>query len=135
MEKIVIYGKGGIGKSTVASNLSLVYALQGKKVLQIGCDPKHDSTLRILNGIKIKTVMDALHEDQDIELNKVLKTGVYEIDCLEAGGPPPGVGCAGRGITRMFEFFEEQSVLNKKNMTQLYLMFWVMLFAGDLPRH
>jgi len=54
MKKIAIYGKGGIGKSTVTSNLSAALAVSGYKVMQIGCDPKADSGLftELCNWIK-----------------------------------------------------------------------------------
>ena len=45
--KLATYGKGGIGKSMVSCNLSVGLAQRGRKVLQIGCDPKHDSTFTL----------------------------------------------------------------------------------------
>src|SRR3990167_2374396 len=101
INKIVLYGKGGIGKSTIASNLSMVFAKNNLRVLQIGCDPKHDSTIWLLNGKKIKTVMELASEKnvKDITKSDIITKGIKNIDCIECGGPKPGVGCAGRGIS------------------------------------
>lgn len=106
--EIALYGKGGIGKSTISANLSAALAASGRKVLQIGCDPKHDSTRLLLGGRKIPTVLDYLR-DTPKELastENVLIEGYLGIGCIEAGGPKPGVGCAGRGIISAFEFLE-----------------------------
>jgi len=56
-----VYGKGGIGKSTTSSNLSAAFSKLGRRVLQIGCDPKHDSTFT-LTGRLVPTVIDTLKE-------------------------------------------------------------------------
>ncbi|WDV48125.1 nitrogenase iron protein NifH [Clostridiaceae bacterium M8S5] len=113
MKKIAIYGKGGIGKSTTVSNLSASIASMGLVVMQVGCDPKADSTRNLNGGENIPTVLDMLREKGDISLEDVLiksSTGVY---CIEAGGPVPGVGCAGRGIITAFEKMEELNVFEK----------------------
>ena len=60
MIKIAIYGKGGIGKSTTASNIAVAFAEQGMKVMQIGCDPKADSTVNLRGGKKIPTVLELI---------------------------------------------------------------------------
>ena len=106
--KIAIYGKGGIGKSTIAANLSAALALQGKKVLQIGCDPKHDSTRLLLNGQRMVTALDYMKTTPVPlqRLDRVLYRGYCGIACAEAGGPEPGVGCAGRGILSTFALFQ-----------------------------
>ena len=94
---IAIYGKGGIGKSTISSNVSVNLSLQGKKVLQIGCDPKHDSTLLLQKSrIEPKTVIEYLQKECSLE--EILTTGKHGVSCVEIGGPQPGLGCAGRGI-------------------------------------
>jgi nitrogenase iron protein NifH len=101
--RIAIYGKGGIGKSTVAANLSASLAAQGKRVLQIGCDPKHDSTRLLLGNSHCRNVLEALRENSDsIRLEEVLHRSPWGVDCVEVGGPVPGVGCAGRGILSAF---------------------------------
>lgn len=114
MEKLVIYGKGGIGKSTIASNLSVIFAQSGKRVLHVGCDPKHDSTIRILDGKKIETVMDKVYANSE-NISDLITKGIHDIDCIECGGPPPGVGCGGRGVSRMFEILEDEQILEKGN--------------------
>ncbi|MDO4621738.1 MAG: nitrogenase component 1 [Eubacteriales bacterium] len=106
--EIAVYGKGGIGKSTISANVTTALAKQGVRVLQIGCDPKHDSTRLLMHGKEIQTVLDYLkdHDKHQGKLEEVLYTGAYGIGCVEAGGPKPGVGCAGRGIISAFEFLE-----------------------------
>ena len=100
MQRVVFYGKGGIGKSTISSNISAVVALDGQKILHVGCDPKHDSTVSLMGGQMIQTVLDAGLTSQATaeDLVHVSTTGVH---CVEAGGPQAGVGCAGRGISRL----------------------------------
>lgn len=110
-QKIVIYGKGGIGKSTIASHLSYVYAEQGLKVLHVGCDPKHDSSMRIRKEQKIKTVMDLKTKNLPLSIENIIIRGRLGIDCVECGGPRAGVGCAGLGISLMFDLFEELNLL------------------------
>ena len=108
--KVAIYGKGGIGKSTIASNVSACCALQGKKILQIGCDPKHDSTILVSNG-EYPTVLDMLRNNFSLTEKDVIHKGKYGISCIEIGGPTPGVGCAGRGIIRGIEIVEKLGIL------------------------
>ena len=105
MFQIAVYGKGGIGKSTIAANLSASLALRGKRVLQVGCDPKHDSTSLLVHGRAQRTVLDYLRETSpvDYRIEDVLLSGYAGVGCVEAGGPQPGVGCAGRGIISTFE--------------------------------
>jgi nitrogenase iron protein NifH len=99
LRQVAIYGKGGIGKSTTTQNLTAGLTELGKHVLVVGCDPKADSTRLLLGGLAQKTVLDTLRDEgEDIELDKVLKTGFGNTKCVESGGPEPGVGCAGRGI-------------------------------------
>ena len=109
MLKVAIYGKGGIGKSTVTSNLAAAFASMGKKVIQIGCDPKSDSVKNLMGGKKIPTVLDSLRSGNDVELDDIVFKGFGNVMCVEAGGPTPGIGCAGRGIITAFEKLEELS--------------------------
>jgi nitrogenase iron protein NifH len=109
MIKIAIYGKGGIGKSTITSNLSAAFAMLGKKVIQIGCDPKADSTINLLGGESLMPVMNYMREfDMDPEkIEDISKVGFGGVLCIETGGPTPGLGCAGRGIINTFNLLEE----------------------------
>ena len=111
-KEIAIYGKGGIGKSTVCANLSVALAQAGLRVLQIGCDPKHDSTRLLTGGRSLPTVLDYLRDApaDRTRAEDILGTGTLGIGCIEAGGPKPGVGCAGRGIISAFEFLERDRV-------------------------
>ena len=110
--ELAVYGKGGIGKSTVSANLSAALAGAGQRVLQIGCDPKHDSTRLLMHGELIPTVLDYLRTVPAAEarVEAVLRRGAFGVGCIEAGGPQPGVGCAGRGIITAFEFLERHRV-------------------------
>ena len=108
MKEIAVYGKGGIGKSTLTSNLSAALAKAGKRVLQIGCDPKHDSTRLLMHGERITTVLDYIRDTAmlDQKPDDILFNGFSGTGCIEAGGPKPGVGCAGRGIITAFELLD-----------------------------
>lgn len=108
MRKIAIYGKGGIGKSTTTSNLSAALALKGYRVMQIGCDPKSDSTKNLMGGRRIPTVLNQLKlKGDELQLEDIVFEGFGGVLCVEAGGPTPGIGCAGRGIISAFEKLAE----------------------------
>ena len=108
MRKIAIYGKGGIGKSTTTSNLSAALALKGYKVMQVGCDPKSDSTKNLMEGKRIPTVLEQLKaKGEALKLEDIVFEGFGGVLCVEAGGPTPGIGCAGRGIISAFEKLAE----------------------------
>lgn len=108
MKKYAVYGKGGIGKSTITSSLSAAIAGMGYKVMQIGCDPKADSTSILLGGETVTSVMSYLNENEESpELQDIVKQGYNGVYCVEAGGPTPGIGCAGRGIIATFNLLEE----------------------------
>ena len=130
MIKIAIYGKGGIGKSTTVSNVSAALADMGYKVMQIGCDPKADSTSSLYSGSEIRTkteaagkggllskysggglptVLDLVRERKnDFTLDDMVCEGYGGVICVEAGGPTPGLGCAGRGIIAALEKLREK---------------------------
>lgn len=109
MLKIAIYGKGGIGKSTVTGNLSAAFAALGKRVIQIGCDPKADSCINLLGGKPLRPVMNYMREqDSDPEqISEISRVGFGGVLCIETGGPTPGLGCAGRGIIATFNLLED----------------------------
>lgn len=108
MVTIAVYGKGGIGKSTTASNLAAALAEKGLTVLQIGCDPKSDSTCLLTNGEPIPTVLDLIRSGKEkIALSDIVHRGWHGVLCVESGGPTPGIGCAGRGIITAFEKLDE----------------------------
>ena len=102
MRRIAIYGKGGIGKSTTSSNISAALAESGLKVMQIGCDPKADSTTMLM-GRRIPTVLETIRDNPDRTLNDMVHEGSNGVLCVECGGPRPGTGCAGRGIIAAFQ--------------------------------
>lgn len=107
MLKIAVYGKGGIGKSTTVSNIASAFADMGLKVMQVGCDPKADSTRGHLGGRRIPTILDTLREGKrDVSLQDLVYEGECGVLCAEAGGPTPGRGCAGKGIVTAFEQLE-----------------------------
>lgn len=109
MIKIAVYGKGGIGKSTTVSNLSAALSDMGYKVMQIGCDPKADSTVSLHGKGKITTVLDLVRtKKNDFTLEDMVTVGYGGVICVEAGGPTPGLGCAGRGIIAALEKLAEK---------------------------
>jgi len=114
MKQIAIYGKGGIGKSTISSNLSMALRENGLKVMQVGCDPKRDSTRSLTGGRLIPTVLETyrqrlrLGQDQyTISLEDIVFQGPGGVYCVESGGPEPGVGCAGRGVLTAIQILRD----------------------------
>lgn len=109
MIKLAVYGKGGIGKSTTVSNLSAALSDMGCKVMQIGCDPKADSTSSLHGKKKVTTVLELVRtKKNDFTLEDMVTEGYGGVICVEAGGPTPGVGCAGRGIIAALEKLAEK---------------------------
>lgn len=101
-KRIAIYGKGGIGKSTIVSNIAAAYA-EDREVLVIGCDPKADTT-RTLVGSRIPTILDLVRAKKDVSADEIIFDGYNGVRCVESGGPEPGVGCAGRGVIVAMKF-------------------------------
>lgn len=97
-KRIAIYGKGGIGKSSTASNVAAACADEGHRVMIIGCDPKSDSSITLLGGRRIPTILNLMRSGLDITEEDVIFEGYNGVKCVEVGGPEPGIGCAGRGI-------------------------------------
>ena len=112
MKRICVYGKGGIGKSTTVCNLAAAMAQAGKRVAVVGCDPKADST-RCLMGRRIPTVLDQLKTGVPGEIAFTDSRGIR---CIEAGGPEPGTGCAGRGIIVAMEEIRTRNLLEDRDV-------------------
>lgn len=109
-----IYGKGGIGKSTTSSNLSVAFSKIGKRVLQIGCDPKHDSTFTLTKSL-IPTVIDVLEgvdfHPEELRVEDFVFEGYNGVKCVEAGGPPAGTGCGGYVVGQTVKLLKEHHLL------------------------
>jgi light-independent protochlorophyllide reductase subunit L len=110
-----VYGKGGIGKSTTSSNLSVAFAKLGKRVLQIGCDPKHDSTFTLTKSL-IPTVIDVLQgvdfHAEELRTEDFVFEGYAGVMCVEAGGPPAGTGCGGYVVGQTVKLLKEHHLLD-----------------------
>ncbi len=109
-----IYGKGGIGKSTTSSNLSVAFSKLGKRVLQIGCDPKHDSTFTLTKKL-MPTVIDVLESvdfhAEELQIEDFVFEGYNGVMCVEAGGPPAGTGCGGYVVGQTVKLLKEHHLL------------------------
>jgi nitrogenase iron protein NifH len=116
VKQIAIYGKGGIGKSTTTSNISAALVEAGYKVLQFGCDPKSDSTNTLRDGKYIPTVLDLLRKNPKVDAHDAIFQGFHGVYCVEAGGPAPGVGCAGRGIITAIELLKQQNIFEELDL-------------------
>lgn len=114
MLQIAFYGKGGIGKSTTVSNVSAALQEMNRRVLQVGCDPKADSSRPFWEGNRPPTVINLLKQDRgrDPKMSQYLHVSQTGVEYIEVGGPEPGVGCAGRGILKMFEIIEDAGILD-----------------------
>lgn len=116
IKQIAVYGKGGIGKSTTTSNISAALSKEGFKVMQFGCDPKSDSTNTLRGGKYIPTVLDTLREKSSVKAEEVVFEGFNGVYCVEAGGPAPGVGCAGRGIITAVQLLKQLKVFEELDL-------------------
>jgi light-independent protochlorophyllide reductase subunit L len=109
-----VYGKGGIGKSTTSSNLSVAFSKLGKRVLQIGCDPKHDSTFTLTKRL-VPTVIDVLEtvdfHAEELQIEDFVYEGYNGVMCVEAGGPPAGTGCGGYVVGQTVKLLKEHHLL------------------------
>ncbi len=109
-----VYGKGGIGKSTTSSNLSVAFSKMGKRVLQIGCDPKHDSTFTLTKCL-MPTVIDVLAQNdfhtEEVRPEDFVYEGYNGVMCVEAGGPPAGTGCGGYVVGQTVKLLKEHHLL------------------------
>jgi nitrogenase iron protein NifH len=126
-KQIAIYGKGGIGKSTTTSNISAALVDAGYKVMQFGCDPKSDSTNTLRGGEYIPSVLDLLRENSRVDAHDAVFQGFGGVYCVEAGGPQPGVGCAGRGIITAVQLLKQQDIFEELDLD--YVIFDVL---GDV---
>jgi len=123
MRQIAIYGKGGIGKSTISANLCMALREQGLKVMQVGCDPKRDSTRSLTQGRLIPTVLETYREhlrmgrdEYAIKLEDIVFEGSRGIYCVESGGPEPGIGCAGRGVLTAINILRDLKAFDTYNV-------------------
>ncbi len=114
-----VYGKGGIGKSTTSSNLSVAFSKIGKRVLQIGCDPKHDSTFTLTKSL-IPTVIDVLEgvnfHSEELRPEDFVFEGYNGVMCVEAGGPPAGTGCGGYVVGQTVKLLKEHHLLDETDV-------------------
>ena len=110
-----VYGKGGIGKSTTSSNLSAAFSKLGKRVLQIGCDPKHDSTFTLTKRL-VPTVIDVLESvdfhPEELQVDDFVYEGYNGVMCVEAGGPPAGTGCGGYVVGQTVKLLKQHHLLD-----------------------
>ena len=126
IRQLAFYGKGGIGKSTIASNLAAAYAERGLNTMMIGCDPKSDCTKNLRGEVEIPTILDVsrdkgierlrleeLVEGKKIRLDEVIYKGYNGVYCAECGGPRPGFGCAGRGVIVAIDLLKQLKVFEE----------------------
>lgn len=113
MERLVLFGKGGSGKTTVASNLSTIYRHEGRRVLHVGCDPKRDSLFTLVDELPRVAALDLLlDEERDVFAADLLIPGRLGMDCVDTGGLQVGLGCGGRGVMLVVEAIRKRGLLD-----------------------
>lgn len=120
IRKVAMYGKGGIGKTTVSANVSAALSYMGEKVMQVGCDPKRDSIATLCGGELMQTLLDHLRQQGSIteeNIKDVIHIGFNQIHCVESGGPRPGSGCAGAGVLEALNLLQKYDIFNKYGIT------------------
>src|SRR3984885_13782893 len=133
-----VYGKGGIGKSTTSSNLSVAFSKLGKRVLQIGCDPKHDSPFTLTKKL-MPPVIDVLETGdfppEELRIEDFVFPGYNGVMCVEAGGPPAGTGCGGYVVGQTVKLLKEHHLLEDTDVVIFDVLGDVVCggFAGPLP--
>lgn len=114
MKQLAFYGKGGIGKSTTVSHIAVALAERGLRVMQIGCDPKADSTSLLTGGKTMPTILEQFKvKNTALELDDIITEGYHGILCAETGGPTPGVGCAGRGVITALDLIRSKGAYER----------------------
>ena len=129
IRQIAFYGKGGIGKSTISSNIAAAYAERGLSTMVIGCDPKADCTRNLRGDVDIPSVLDVLREKgvaklgltelvggKQVEMDEIVYKGYKGVLCVEAGGPEPAVGCAGRGVIVVVDLLKRLGLYDESNL-------------------
>ncbi|HAZ07023.1 MAG TPA: nitrogenase iron protein [Elusimicrobia bacterium] len=106
---LVVYGKGGVGKSTMCAHLAMCFAREGRKVLLLGCDPKADTSLRLLGGKRPPTIVDMVTGLKGYRFQELAVRSRPGLDILETGGPQPGQGCGGRSVATLCQYLEEHA--------------------------
>ena len=117
--QIAIYGKGGIGKSTISSNLAVALSEYGERVALVGCDPKRDSTSTLVGGRLLPTLLEALSDigTKKRQMDDIFHWGYRGVLCVEIGGPKPGVGCTGRGILVGLQKVKEMKIFQTNQIS------------------
>ena len=134
MIKVAVYGKGGIGKSTTVSNVAVALAEKGMKVMQIGCDPKADSTILLRHGKKVPTVLELYNEKrQELKLTDMVQIGYGGVVCVEAGGPHRGLDVREEVSLLLSRSLRKTEPMRPINRTLFFMTYWEMLSAVDFP--
>lgn len=115
-KEIAVYGKGGIGKSAMATNLSIALQEKGRKVMQVGCSPKIDSTAYLIGGeVSERPLLAEIRskgKNRDVVMDCIYH-GYNGVLCVESGGPVPGEGCAGIGVGNALDILTEYQVFEE----------------------
>ena len=125
MLKVAVYGKGGIGKSTVTSNLAAAFANMGKRVIQIGCDPKADSTINLLGGEPLRPVMNYMREEDEEpdELRRFQRKAMEESSALRRADRHRDLAVRGVELLRLFSFLKIWNYSNIINPMWFCMMY------------
>ena len=77
--------KGGVGKTTISTNLAVDFANRGVKVLFIDNDEQNNSSL-FFNVSNEKKTLSSLYMEPSMDINEIIYSTKYKnIDCIPAG--------------------------------------------------